>query len=283
MIPRFQAKQKFCDKFTPKRDTHINAFRQELPQGKRCHHCFGLVQPSWVDGAVVVSQSHQAGGTNRFNYLTFWYFKKKTKHKQQLEGLIDFFFLPLGFYFHPFWWCFQMQLFGLRSRFRIFRNQSEPSSLWGGKPARTQTRCRWGDCWWWVWNIDWQVHLFTGAGFAGVRSIGMGGGGHAGIHRMSLAIIALSLVLSSSDSPHIPSVCFHEQRICFSCLPHHSLTLPLGSRGSAQPAGQSRSLVSGFLSLWAAEVVWLLIAVCQRDLGSQSKWPISKDEPKLIC
>lgn len=116
----------------------------------------------------------------------------------------------------------------------------------------------------------------------GVRSVGTGGG-HPGIHRMSLAIIALSLILSSSDSPHIPSVCFHEQRICFSCAPPHSLTLPLGSRGSAQPAWQSRSLLSGFLSLWAAEVVWLLIAVCQRDLGSQSKWPISKDEPKLIC
>lgn len=219
--------------------------------------------------------------------------------------MIDF-FPTLGFYFHPFWRCcmdLKMQQFGVRfaewlnwvfliSRLclliatspKLKKKQSDPNSLWGGRLARTQTtgRCRWGDYWWWVRNVDWRVSLIPGAGF---KVLAQRGHDHAGIHRMSLTItiIGLSLFLSSEWLASHSFCLFPRTKNLFSCLPSHSLTLPLSSRGSVEPAWQSGSLVSSFLSLWAAEVVWLLIAVCQRDLGSQSKWPISKDEPKLIC
>lgn len=214
----------------------------------------------------------------------------------------------LDFYFHPFWRCcmdLKMQQFGLTvagwlnwmfliSRLCLlivtspkFKNQSEPSSLWGGRLARTQTigRCRWGDYWWWVWNVDWRVCLIPGAGFKVLEVLAQGG---------SRSCRHPQNVINDNNNWTFPlpsfewlashSFClFPGTKNLFSCLPSHSLTLPLGSWGSVQPAWQSGSLVSSFLSLWAAEVVWLLIAVCQRDLGSQSKWPISKDEPKLIC
>lgn len=90
------------------------------------------------------------------------------------------------------------------------------------------------------------------------------------------------LFLSSSDSLHILSACLgNKEFVLLSAVSFRHIS-------SRQP-GFSRAGVAEreprlqLLSLWAAEVVWLLIAVCQRDLGSQSKWPISKDEPKLIC
>lgn len=183
--------------------------------------------------------------------------------------MIDF-FLTLGFYFHPFWRCcmdLKMQQFGVRfaewlnwvfliSRLCLLiatspklKNQSDPSSLWGGRLARTQTigRCRWGDYWWWVRNVDWRASLIPGAGFKVLEVLAQRGHDHAGIHRMSwtITIIGLSLFLSSIDSPRIPSVCFHEQRICFPVcrlIPSHFLAAAgvqfsrRGRAGASSPA-----------------------------------------------
>lgn len=99
--------------------------------------------------------------------------------------------------------------------------------------------------------------------------------------KINTLIIGISLFLSSIASLFL-TVRPTNKEFCFlravSFPPASSPQPGLSSAGVAEQEPRLR-----LLSLWAAEVVWLLIAVCQRDLGSQSKWPISKDEPKLIC